>query len=358
MSTRRSALAPTLATTFASTLSMALLAAAAPAHAQSGVTVFGVADLAVRRVSNGGVSANSVGSGGLAASRFGVRVDEDLGGGLAAGAWLEGTVNFDDGTINAARFWNRRSTVSLSGRFGELRLGHELTPGYTAFGEFDVFGTSGLADQGKFYSSSAAVFGSGLDATGVWARTDNALSYYTPSGLGGFYAHVMVAAGEGVAAKKFRGARIGYSAGPLHVTGAASVVQGLAGDYKRSTVAGSYDLKVLKLIGSVTRSEYVGGRRLVSQLGVHVPVFELGLIRFGITRADASGRQGTASIERNDATQAALGYVHALSKRTSLYGTYTRITNKGGANFAVATPPAAVAGKTSSGVEFGISHRF
>jgi predicted porin len=340
-----------------SAMAVAALAATASAAAQSSVTVFGLADLSVRRVSNGSASTTSIASGGLAASRFGVRASEDLGGGLAAGAWLEGTVNVDDGTTNA-RFWNRRSTVSLSGRFGELRLGRELTPGYTAFGEFDVFGTSGLADQGKFYSSAAAVFGSGLDATGLWARADNAVSYYTPAGLGGFYAQLMLAAGEGVAAKKFRGGRIGYAAGPVHVTGAYSVVQGLAGDYKRGTVSGSWDLKTVKVLGSVTRNEYQAGRRLISQVGVHVPVFELGLVRVGITRVDASGRQGSTSIEGHDATQAALGYVHALSKRTSLYGTWTRITNKGGASFAVATPPAAGAGKSSSGVELGISHRF
>ncbi len=341
---------------------LALLAATlfgtCAAHAQTQATVFGVADVAVRRIDNGGAHAYSLGSGGLAASRFGVRVNEDLGGGLSAGAWLEGTVNFDEGTGNAARFWNRRSTVSLRSPWGELRMGHDLTPGYTAFGEFDVFGTSGLADQGKFYSSSAAVFGSGLDATGVWARTDNAVAYYTPDSLGPFYAQLMVAAGEGTAAKKFRGGRVGYSAGALHVTAAYSVVQGLAGDFKRSTLAGSYDFGAAKLIGSVTRNEYLDARRLISQLGVHVPVFGNGLVRFGITRADASGTQGRTTLDGSDATQTALGYVHSLSKRTSLYGTYVRIDNKGRANFAVATPPASVAGKDSSGFELGISHRF
>lgn len=52
------------------------------------------------------------------------------------------------------------------------------------------------------------------------------------------------------------------------------------------------------------------------------------------------------------------GHVHTLSKRTSLYGTYARITNKGAAKFAVGTPPAAVAGQASRGIEFGMSHRF
>lgn len=336
----------------------AILITCVTAHAESSVTVFGVADVALRRISNGDLSATSLGSGGLAAGRFGIRSTEDLGGGMSAGAWIEGTVNFDEGTGNSARLWNRRSTVSLMGSFGEIRLGHELTPGYTAFGEFDTFGTSGLADQGKFYGSSEAVLGSGLNTTGVWARTDNAISYYTPKDLGGYYAHVQVAAGEGVLAKKFRGGRIGYNNGALHVTGAYSVTEGLAGDFKRSTVSGSYDFKVVKVLASLTKNEYLAASRQIAQIGVHVPVSANGLVRVGYTRVNTSGSSGGTSIAGNDANQFAAGYVHTLSKRTSLYGTYARVDNKGNAGFSVATPPASVAGRTSKGIEFGISHRF
>lgn len=334
----------------------ALLAAATlPVAAQSSVTVFGVADAALRRITTGDHTVYSLGSGGYAASRFGLRGSEDLGAGLAASAWLEGTVNFDDGTGNSSRFWNRRSTVSLTGGFGEIRLGHDLTPSYTAFGEFDTFGVSGLADQGKFHSTA---FGSGIEGTGVWARADNMLAYYTPGGLGGFYAHLAVAAGEAVAAKKYHGGRIGFQQGALHVTAAHGVFDGVAGDLKRTSLAATYDAGLTKLFGSVVRTQYLDARRTVTQVGLSVQAGPSGSVRANVTRADAAGALNGASIANDDATQYALGYVYTLSKRTTLYATATRIANHGRAVFVVATPPAAAAGGRSSGTELGISHRF
>jgi len=340
-------------------LCIAFAATASCANAQSTATVFGVADLSVRRVTNGPATVTGLSSGGAAASRLGFRVVEDLGGGYAASAWLESTVNFDDGTTNAARFFNRRSTVSLSGPFGEVRLGHDLTPSYTGFGEFDTFGVSGLADQGKFYSTAAGVFGSGIDATGVWARADNMVEYLTPNTLGGFYGQLAVAMGEGAPSKKYRGGRIGYAQGPVHVTAAYGLFDGIGGNtLRRSSVAGSYEWGPAKFYGSVVRNAYLGASRLVTQVGTVVTVAGLHKIKLNYTRADTSGVLGKALLDRNDATQVAIGYAYDLSKRTTLYATYAAISNKGDANFAVGTPPTASPGKRSRGTEFGISHKF
>ncbi|WP_416046781.1 porin [Cupriavidus basilensis] len=322
------------------------------ASAQSSVNLFGVADVAVRRVSNGVDPTYSMGSGGLAASRWGIRAQEDLGGGMAAGAWLEGTVNVDDGSGNSARFWNRRSTVSLMGPLGEVRLGHDLTPGYTSFAEFDTFGVSGLADQGKFYSTA---FGSGIEATGLWARADNMVSYFTPNSLGGFYANLAVALGERKPAQKYTGGRVGYATGPVNVTVAYSVFDGLGGNLTRAAVAGSYDLKVAKFLGSIVRSNYIDASRLVAQVGVVVPVGQAGNVRANYTRVNESGTLNGASINQNHATQIAVGYTYEFSKRTTLYATLVSLSNAGNAAFGLGTPPA---GRLLRGAEFGMSHRF
>jgi hypothetical protein len=99
------------------------------ASAQSSVTIFGIADAAVRHVKNGSLpSANSVISGGTASSRIGLRGIEDLGGGLRAGFWLESDVALDTGVGNPA-LWNRRSTLSLiSATAGEVRIGRDMVP--------------------------------------------------------------------------------------------------------------------------------------------------------------------------------------------------------------------------------------
>ena len=75
----------------------AIALACGAAQAQSSVTLFGVVDVNVQRFDAGGVGKSTmVGNGGLSTSRIGFRGVEDLGGGLNAGFWLEGSINPDD----------------------------------------------------------------------------------------------------------------------------------------------------------------------------------------------------------------------------------------------------------------------
>jgi len=73
-------------------------AACSPSRtAASPCALYGVADAYVQ-IANGAANLSRVQSGGLQGSRFGLRVTEDLGGGLRALAVLESGVNIDDGT--------------------------------------------------------------------------------------------------------------------------------------------------------------------------------------------------------------------------------------------------------------------
>ena len=113
-----------------SPIAAALLAlCAAPAFAQSSVTVTGIADAAVRSVSNEGRgSVKSLVSGSNATSRLVFRGIEDLGGGLSASFHLEHGIALDNGNPTGG-FWVRRSTVSLASKtLGELRLGRDFVP--------------------------------------------------------------------------------------------------------------------------------------------------------------------------------------------------------------------------------------
>jgi len=110
-------------------LALAALTFAAGAHAQSSVTLFGVVDASVVRMSSNTNSVTGLSSGGQSSSRLGFRGVEDLGGGLKAGFWLEGGLNTDNGTAAGFRF-DRRSTVSIAGGFGEVRLGRDKSPAY------------------------------------------------------------------------------------------------------------------------------------------------------------------------------------------------------------------------------------
>lgn len=335
----------------------ALLAtAAAAASAQSSVTLFGVVDANVRHVKNGDDSVNSMSNNGLSSSRLGFRGVEDLGGGLKASFWLEHGFNVDTGTpSDASRYWNRRSTVSLSGGFGELRLGRDFSPTYSAFAAFDVFGTNGIAAADKFNST----LGSGAD-TGT--RSDNLVSYFLPGSLGGLYGQVSIAPEEGALGKKYAGARIGYAVGPLDVAvgyGRTDVAP-VAGEdtFETAIIGASYNFGVVKLTGYYQRNE-AGNQKLTNvHVGASVPLGN-GLLRASYVRADLEGRNAAgANVDANDADQFAIGYVHNLSKRTALYATYAVVDNEGAAAFAVASSPALVAGRKSTGYEFGIRHSF
>ncbi|MCZ8075622.1 MAG: porin, partial [Paucibacter sp.] len=80
------------------------------ASAQSSVTLFGVIDVAARYTKANGQTLKSLATDGNTSSRLGVRGEEDLGGGLKAGFWLEGSVAADAGTSDKDRFWGRRAT--------------------------------------------------------------------------------------------------------------------------------------------------------------------------------------------------------------------------------------------------------
>ena len=328
----------------------------ASAAAQSSVTLFGILDVNARYVKNGDLKVKSLSTDGVNSSRLGVRGVEDLGDGLKAGFWLESAVNPDTGTSNSTRFWHRRSTVSLLGRFGEVRLGRDLTPTFTGYADYDVFGTNGVADASKFASS----LGTDRD-TGV--RADNMVSYFTPDNLGGFYGRASVAAGEGTAGKKYVAGRAGYAAGPLDVSlayGQTTVTPVSNGDDKFKTldVGASYDFGVVKATGYYAQSK-TGALKIASyNIGAAVPI-GLGSLRVSYVHANASGTTDAGvNTNPNDANQFAIGYLYNLSKRTALYGTAATVKNKGSAAFAVASNPTLVAGQKSTGLEAGLRHSF
>src|SRR3989475_12622547 len=111
-------------------VALSLAGIAASASAQSSVTLFGIVDVNTRYVNNSNLPSNlTMNNSGLSSGRFGFRGVEDLGGGLKAGFWLESDVNADTGTFSSTgKFFQRRSTISLMGNFGEVRLGRDFSP--------------------------------------------------------------------------------------------------------------------------------------------------------------------------------------------------------------------------------------
>jgi predicted porin len=326
--------------------------------AQSSVTLFGVVDMQVRQTRNGSAgSVKALASGGLATSRFGVRGVEDLGGGLKAGFHLEAGITPDVGTADTAKFWGRRSTVSLISSWGELRLGRDYNP--TALNTFaEPFGVVGVGSVGIFTYGQGSDLGSG--ATTV-LRNDNAISYILPS-MGGIYGSAMVAAGEGTPGNKLYGARLGYAAGPIDAAvGYSRTTATVSGtDFVQANIKAIYDFGFAKLNTLFDQKKFGALKQKMIMVGATAPV-GVGEVRvaFGVNNM-SGGPAGSGFGDADDSKLISLGYVHRLSKRTALYTTASRLTNDGAARKSVnfTAPAGMLGGENSSGYELGVSHVF
>ncbi|MEF7616459.1 porin [Aquincola sp. MAHUQ-54] len=331
----------------------ALAAVAGTASAQSSVTVFGILDAGVRYVKNGDRDQVLLSSGGVATSRLGFRGTEDLGGGLKAGFWLESQVNVDAGT-SATKFWHRRSTVSLSGNFGEVRLGRDFSPTYRVATASDPFSDTGIGAIANVFSASSINGG----AYATHTRLDNSVSYFLPATLGGFYGQLTAAAGEGASGTKLYGGLIGYKAGPLDVSAGYSETEVTDDDnVKYGALAAAYDFGMLKLMGGWSQLKYIGAKENHYNIGALVPLGS-GTVRASYVHSEGKGGAFTADGRKNEADLFAIGYVHDLSKRTAVYSNFSYIKNKGGAQFVVSGGPALNGGDKSRGLDVGIKHSF
>ncbi|MBB4844751.1 putative porin [Paucibacter oligotrophus] len=317
------------------------------AAAQSSVTLFGVVDVAARYTKANGQDVYSLASGGNATSRLGVRGVEDLGGGLKAGFWLESRINADAGTTDSA-FWARRSTISVWGDFGEVRLGRFKNSTKLAYEDFDPVTATGLGSVENLYSDLGTKAGLG--------RYDNQVTYVLPANLGGFYGSVDVAAGEGSTFGKSYSGRVGYKANAINVS-AAYMESGVDTKYKLLTLGASYDFGVAKPSLIYTTTEFGALKQEVWTAAVTAP---LGSGSVWASYSDAADKSTVASTKYK-ASQFAAGYVYNLSKRTALYTTVSLIDNGEKATFNLNgnVPAVAPAGDGRvGGFDLGVRHNF
>jgi predicted porin len=300
---------------------------------------------------------------GFNSSRLGFRGVEDLGGGLNASFHLEAGVNNDDGSLAGTNVnnqalaadapgvragsqgltFNRRSTVSLGGGFGEVRLGRDYTPQFWNHTVYDAFGTNGVG---------TSVLASSLNKGGpTFVRASNSIGYFLPGNLGGFNGQLQYSMGEnastGTKDGNGYGLRFGYGAGPIAANVAYSRTTYAAGNITTTNVGASYDFGVAKIMGLYDQDKNgtVTGKGF--NVGVTAP------LGAGEIRAAFS----TYKVVDVKANKIAVGYIHNLSKRTAAYATLARVSNSGGATQALNGASTSANG-SSTGYDFGIRHSF
>ena len=371
-----------------SLIALAVLAASGAAMAQSSVTLFGVVDATIRYTDGANGNRWQLANSGYNSSRLGFRGTEDLGGGLSASFWLEAGVNNDNGTGSASNTnnqiggstgtgtqgltFNRRSTVSLAGNWGELRLGRDFVPYFWNTTIFDPFGTNGVGAVSNMTQASLSAInilggGAAANTTAAGIRASNSIGYFMPN-LGGFYGQAMLAMGENNSKTtaglnnpdKSNGnvgsVRVGYANGPFDIAvGWGQTTFAPSQQYFVTNIGGSWNFGMVKIMGlwnqeAADTSTNTTLRSNTYMLGATMPM--------GAGELKGSYTWGNSTNDGLKGDQIALGYVYNLSKRTALYTTYSYINNDGKAAVYTMDPANAKLGKSQWGLDFGLTHRF
>ncbi len=351
---------------------------AGQAHAQSSVTLFGIGDISVRHVSGEGAGGRTtVNSGANTPARLGFRGIEDLGGGWRASFWLETTVNFDTGA--GMQQFDRASWIGLGNKqYGELRLGRQLLPVHSTMSIGDPFSSVGVGTPQQLSSAPGntptpffSAFGTNARGSSTATYGNNVLLYATPEGLGGLSATVYYAPSEGGGApgtaltagssQGIQAATIGYKRNRLSIGIGHSETSNMFTGSDRFTDQTAhilYDFGPAKVALGVRRFSRMAAVQTLTHVGVWAPVGSSGLVKGAVARRYHKGTIGSVRIDANDAWLAAIGYEHALSKRTRLYATAVMLHNSIGSASTLSNGNPVGSGAKARGVEFGMRTDF
>lgn len=273
-------------------IALAVLAASGAAMAQSSVTLYGVADMVLHKDKN---ASTKLTSGGVSTSRWGIKGEEDLGGGLKAGFLYEQKIALDNGAAGPG--FDRQTYLSLSGGFGEIKLGKI----WTAYD--DIGGATDAAFNANVLGPVALIFQSQYEYT---ANPKNGFYYASPS-FGGFSGAFSTNLREGVANSRVSAFHVKYEGGPLFV--ALGYQDDELTNEKYTRLGASYDLGVAKLLGTYGRAKNADVDEW--SVGADVPVATNLVVSVGY----AQSKQDGGKAERGWSVAAA----YALSKRTTAY---------------------------------------
>jgi len=296
------------------------------AQAQSSVTLYGIVDTYVGRTKAGAPGAETsttvLNSGGLSTSRWGVKGEEDLGGGLKAVFKLEQRVNADNGTTTADTAFDRQAYVGLAGGFGEVQIGNV----WSAFDDVFYIGNP-LFDSFVFAPGAANYSLGGNPVMASYNYNDkprNAIRYTSPS-FGGFSGAVSYGLKEAgtVSQTDFN---IAYAGGPISAALAYQVqdnANGAGSDDKFTYASIAYDLGVAVIkAGYGTTRNVIASKTDDYQVGVDFPLSSALTLSAGY--ASSKDKDGS-DVKRNGY---AFGANYKLSKRTDFYAAYNNSKEK------------------------------
>jgi len=295
-------------------------------------------------------AAGSTGTNHIASnvSKLGFKGSEDLGDGLSAVFQIE-TLIAIDGTAAATTIGDRNTYAGLSSAtMGTVLFGRHDTPYKIATRGMDLFADT-IADN-------RSIMGMTVVRVSEDARLTNVAAYISPA-MSGFTVAVATVAG---AETPVNGASKGsawslaglYNAGPINASLAYQVIDnGDTGTGSMGAIllaqaapAQTSKAKAWKLGGGYTMDQFqvnavyekISSSGLVASAADRTAFYLAG--KFNVNANDAVKLAYTSAGKVNgvtdtEATQFSLGYDHALSKRTTVYALYSKISNKTASNY-------------------------
>ena len=314
--------------------------AVAAAHAQSQVTIYGIAAIETVRVT--GVATrgtvtnqNRVDNSQDTNSRLGFKGTEDLGGGSSAVFGLEAGVGLDTGT---AQFFGRGSYVGLKNKdYGTLTFGRQWDTNDDIMANYFVFDGYAAFRFTEFDYLSDLV--------------NNAIKYVSPE-IAGFTLHALAAPGEGVTGRTGEAA-LNYKNGGLNLGASYRSAKGLNGEKDTLTSLGaSYVIGNFRPHLGWSASDPRASGLLKARawdLGVQWAATPFVTASIDYVARDQRGTD-------NDSHFIRLKAAYALSKRTSLIANAITLRNKGTASehfYGDGAP-----GQTQNVMSVGLVHTF
>ncbi len=367
----------------------AVFALTGVAQAQSGVTLYGIADAAIDYVRASGASqggaADQSGVTRLTSqgSYWGIRGSEDLGGGLGAVFQLEGNYSIDSGSASTP-FFNRDTFVGLRHRdVGTVTLGINTTS-VRALGNALDLTPGGNTGIGAIQSLISGINGISTDHD---SRLQNSVRLRSASfhgfEVGGQYGFGETRA-EGTGRNDYTiGAGLSYSRGPFYAGYAYEErhdknKSGLAqtdGEDRKHRIGVKYKLMDRWMVGALydrteSRGHFSNGagalRRnawaVVTEYswGAH-EIYAMHVRATDVRCQGATLGNGVncGSSGETGAQLWTLGYNYQLSKRTMIRTTVSKIFNQAAAKYDFSNGrTGAAAGADPFGISVGLRHRF
>jgi predicted porin len=272
------------------------------------------------------------------ASRWGLRGQEDLGGGLKAFFQLEQGFGSDNGSQTVpGKAFSRDAYVGLaSDSLGQIKLGKFNTFGY--YGTIDYIGNfnhnTGLTSEDNLY--------------GLQVALENAVEYVSPK-FGGLQLAGTVSAGEGSATQaKFYEIAGNYDVGALHIGAAWNKSEVLGADVVEGfTIGGWYAFGAFGVGASWDQADrpVLGKRDHFALTGMYT----MGNVEFHLSYGYADEWDNLAD---SDASQYTIGLNYNLSKRTKVYAFFFDADGKANAT------DYGAAGEGVRSFGMGIRHNF